>query len=131
MLNLYTNIWTDEKGNDWELQKLVPQHLANIRSMLENIINGNRARPAGCYQSEWELKASLLLIKGEIARRKNILDATPDSWKLDPPKTAKVSKSYVVTAPAGTAARDIRELILENIPLTAKLNAAVTLVFSI
>ena len=110
MMNLYTKKWTDQKGQTWELPKLIPQHLMNIRKMLEGVISGDREQPEGSSQSIYELKASLSLINREIKRRET----------ADISAGINVSRSYTVALRNGYS---VGELIsaLKKLPKTATL----------
>jgi hypothetical protein len=70
MLNLRTREWEDQRGEVWQLKDLVQPHLENIQRLLRDVIDGRRERPNGCYQSIYELRASLVIINKEVERRK-------------------------------------------------------------
>ena len=110
MMNLYTKKWTDQKGQTWELPKLVPQHLMNIRKMLEGVISGDREQPEGSSQSIYELKASLSLINREIKRRET----------ADISAGINVSRSYTVSLRNGITVAELYEA-LGKLPATATL----------
>jgi len=67
---LYTNKWEDQRGRVWELYELSQPHLENIQKLLKDVLDGRRETPENCDQSKLELRASLLRINSEVARRK-------------------------------------------------------------
>ena len=119
-MNLFTGKWTDQKGQTWDLDKLEPTHLQNIKKMLEQIISGVRHQPEDCNQSKWEIKASLILINKEIDRRaKDNTYKVLYGQKASKDVSVRVSQAYRFSPKVGESVADIIE-ILKSLPADAK-----------
>jgi hypothetical protein len=117
MLNIETNVWTDQKGVACKVRDLQQQHLENISKMLRDILAEKRPQPYGSNQTRWTMLVSLGKINTELKRRANFAEAA----EVTGASGIKVTRT--ITLHVGDSVADLIKA-LKSLPAESKLTSS-------